>query len=129
MSYRLIPLEKFDYDVSTAKTGFAIFKRVLSLHTVTTYGSTSKPPYSGIRRISEQEYVKVVPCNPLLNFFGLLRYDKNREDFSPTEEVRFADKAAEEYYKKYGKNINSATLMSMAWERPRQGKEAHDALD
>lgn len=120
MNYKLIPLEQFEYDRSVPKGGLGVFKRVLASHVVTTYGSVHNPPYTGIRRISTKEYIKVVPCNPILNFLGLLQYDKNKEYFARTEEARFADKEAEEYYKKFGSQIDSATIMSMAWKRSKE---------
>ena len=35
-----------------------------------------------------------VPCNPILNFFGLLRFDKNRAKFNPTTEWEFSSEEA-----------------------------------
>lgn len=56
------------------------------------------------------EYYKIVPCNPLLSFFGLLRLDKNRDKFKPTTEVLFVSRKAKTFYEKYCKNGDVALL-------------------
>ena len=47
---------------------------------------------------SAESYTEEVPVNPILNFLGLLRFDKNYEKLKGTHRVEFDSPEAEVCY-------------------------------
>lgn len=76
----------------------SIFSRVLVPYS--RYRVTSTVASSGTikieRRLVEHKTLEV-PCNPILSFFGLLKFDKG--DFRPQEETEFDSPQTEELWK------------------------------
>lgn len=97
-SFEVVPIDEFDLKESR-KGYFGIFKRVIVPYDVITYKSIDGPKI-GVESQWES-YFKIVPCNPLLSFLGLLRFDKNQKEFEPKKEIRYADEAAREFCEKY----------------------------
>ena len=97
-SFEVVPIDEFDLKESR-KGYFGIFKRVIVPYDVITYKSLD-----GLKigvESHEESYCKIVPCNPLLSFLGLLRFDKNQKEFAPIKEIRYADEAAREFCEKH----------------------------
>jgi len=57
---------------------------------------------SGNNAISEfcDSITLEIPCNPLLNFLGLLHFDKNKNAFNPVDEWEFDSEKSEMIWKK-----------------------------
>lgn len=64
-----------------------------------------EPPKVGVEGTSE-DYIKIVPCHPLLDFFALPRLlSKNRKEMEPEFEVVYADEDARKLCEKYKNTV------------------------
>lgn len=78
--------------------------RVLVPYNILTIRSL-EPPKVGVEGTSE-EYIKIVPCHPLLHLFALPRLlSKNRKEMEPEFEVVYADEDARKFCEKYKNTV------------------------
>lgn len=91
-----IPQEEFNINLYNGN----VFSRVLAPRKVSVYGMSEDGKC--VFELKSELYIEVVPCNVILSFFDMLKYDRNRDLFDSISRIEFTSIEAEEIFIKEG---------------------------